>query len=78
MSANKKTVNITKNVKKNNDKDHERTLSNMKKGKKQRNIQRKSLEKRFGATNKLQRQFLSTSFHETLAKNIFFLLAEWR
>lgn len=48
----------------------------MKKGKKQRNIKRKSLEKRFGATNKLQRQFLSTSFHETLAKNIFFLLAE--
>ena len=74
MSANKKTVNITKNVKKINDKDHERTLSNMKKGKKQRNIKRKSLEKRFGATNKLQRQFLSTSFHETLAKNIFFYL----
>ena len=48
----------------------------MKKGKKQRNIKRKSLEKRFGATNKLQRQFSSTSFHETLAKNIFFLLAE--
>ena len=70
MSANKKTVNITKNVKKINDKDHERTLSNMKKGKKQRNIKRKSLEKRFGATNKLQRQFLSTSFHETLAKNL--------
>lgn len=76
MSANKKNSKHNKKLKKNNDKDHERTLSNMKKGKKQRNIKRKSLEKRFGATNKLQRQFLSTSFHETLAKNIFFLLAE--